>query len=99
MNKNYQRGTRFERVIISSLEELGYATLRTAGSHGFADVVAVNDKLVRFIQSKVTKEPKIRLSTYKKDVSKILLTHSPDNTTKELWIKVDRKEPYKILIL
>lgn len=99
MNKNYQRGTRFERIIIQTLEKLGYSTLRTAGSHGFADIVAVNCNLVRFIQSKVTKDKKIRISTYKTDIAKILGTNIPDNTTKELWIKRDREEAYKILIL
>lgn len=98
MNKNYQRGTRFERIIIQTLEKLGYSTLRTAGSHGFADVVAVNCNLVRFIQSKVTKD-KIRLSTYKSDIAKILETSIPENVTKELWIKRDREQVYKILIL
>lgn len=98
MNKNYQRGTRFERIIIQTLEKIGYSTLRTAGSHGFADVVAVNCNLVRFIQGKVTKD-KIRLSTYKPDIAKILETSIPENVTKELWIKRDREQVYKILIL
>lgn len=99
MNKNYQRGTRFERIIIQTVEKLGYSTLRTAGSHGFADVVAVNRNLVRFIQSKVTKDKKIRISTYKLDIAKILETSIPENVTKELWIKRDREQVYKILIL
>lgn len=99
MNSNYQRGTRFERTLLTLLEKDGYSTLRTAGSHGFADIVALNSNHVRMIQCKVTKASKITLGTYSKDVAKILETKCPPTVTRELWIKMDRKEPYKVLIL
>lgn len=99
MNKNYQRGVRFERMIIESLVENGYSALRTAGSHGFADVVGMNALYVRMIQGKVTKDDKIALGAYKADIAKIKKIHVPENVTRELWIKIDRKEPYKVLIL
>lgn len=99
MNKNYQRGVRLERFIISELSEQGYSTLRTAGSHGFADVIAINKQLVRLIQGKASKSPTISLATYKADLAKILNTPTPPNVTRELWIKRDRQPIYRILIL
>lgn len=99
MNKNYMRGARFERSVIEYLEKFGFKTLRTAGSHGFTDVIAVGKNVVRFIQCKVTKSQKISFAAYADDIEKIINTPSPENTTRELWIKQDRKEPYKILIL
>lgn len=99
MNKNYQRGVRFERMIIESLVENGYSALRTAGSHGFADVIAISKNLVRLIQGKVTKDAKPRISAYKADITKILAIKCPPNVTRELWIKLDRQKPYKVLVL
>ena len=40
-NKNYERGRRFEYEIMEIFRNAGYTVLRTAGSHGFADVVLV----------------------------------------------------------
>lgn len=98
-NANYQRGVRFERDIISETKSEGYETLRTAGSHGFADVIAINEKLVRLIQGKVTKDAKPRIGAYKADIAKILAIKCPPNVTRELWIKLDRQKPYKVLVL
>lgn len=51
-NKNYQRGRRFEYKIKNKLESLGFVVLRTSGSHGFADLVALKDNIVYFMQLK-----------------------------------------------
>lgn len=52
-NKNYEKGVRKERKIKAQLEREGYTVLRTAGSHGFADLIAVrSDGKIRFIQCK-----------------------------------------------
>jgi Holliday junction resolvase len=37
----YQKGRRFEYQFKKFLEKQGYIVLRTAGSHGFADLIAV----------------------------------------------------------
>jgi Holliday junction resolvase-like predicted endonuclease len=37
----YHKGRRFEYQVKKWLEEKGYIVLRTAGSHGFADLIAV----------------------------------------------------------
>lgn len=40
-NRNYQRGTRFERELVTVLKDLGCEATRSAGSHGKWDVCAV----------------------------------------------------------
>ena len=41
MATNYQRGADFERSVVKDLEGHGYASIRSAGSHKPADVVAM----------------------------------------------------------
>lgn len=41
MATNYQRGADFERRVAKDLERFGYVTIRSAGSHKPADVVAM----------------------------------------------------------
>lgn len=59
-NKNYQRGRRFEWQLKKDLEVEGYHVMRTSGSHGAYDLIAIKDNLnkvvIRFIQCKVTKK-------------------------------------------
>ena len=55
-NANYVRGTRFERQVMQEWTDKGYTVLRTAGSRGFADLVAIRGgEPVRFIQCKCFK--------------------------------------------
>ena len=61
VNKNYIAGRRFEYKVKKYYEDKGYTVLRTSGSHGFADLVAVkNDYNARiiFIQCKNRKATK-----------------------------------------
>ncbi len=52
-NKNYQKGMRKELHVKKVFERQGYTVLRTRGSRGFADLVAVrSDGRIRFIQCK-----------------------------------------------
>ena len=54
VNKNYINGRAREYKIKKKFEEQGYIVLRTAGSHGFADLIALNKdkRLIAFIQAK-----------------------------------------------
>ena len=57
-NPNYQRGVRFERERKKAWKESGHTVLRTAGSHGAFDLVAIPLQLkwpVSLIQCKVLK--------------------------------------------
>ena len=51
-NKNYQKGIKKEYKIKKQFEMKGYTVLRTAGSHGFADLIAIKWLKIRFIQCK-----------------------------------------------
>lgn len=53
MNANYDRGVRFERARKKKWEANDYLVLRTAGSHGAFDLVAVGYGYVYLIQCKV----------------------------------------------
>ena len=41
MATNYERGVRFERLVIKHFKSLGCITTRSSGSHGMWDIVAV----------------------------------------------------------
>ena len=43
-NKNYRNGRALEYKVIKELEGKGFTALRTAGSHGVADIVAFRSK-------------------------------------------------------
>ena len=60
VNKNYIAGRRFEYKVKKYYENKGYTVLRTSGSHGFADLVAIkNDaRIIIFIQCKNRKPTK-----------------------------------------
>lgn len=53
-NKNYIAGRNKEYKVKRDLEKQGYIVLRTAGSHGFADLIAVDRmrRKILFIQCK-----------------------------------------------
>jgi Holliday junction resolvase len=57
VNKNYIKGRNYEYKIKKLYELAGFTVLRTAGSHGFADLIAVRmeTKEVIFIQCKAGK--------------------------------------------
>lgn len=50
---NQSRGTYLEHVVMNHLRDAGYCCIRSAGSHGAADVVAVKPGLVLMVQAKV----------------------------------------------
>ncbi len=56
LNKNYNRGVEKERELMKTLEAAGYNVMRTAGSHGTFDIIALGPTGVRFIQVKRGKE-------------------------------------------
>ena len=51
-NKNYIAGRRFEYKVKKYYENKGYTVLRTSGSHGFADLVAVKNSFLSWWQNK-----------------------------------------------
>lgn len=95
-NKNYRRGVAIERKAKIELECDGYTVIRSAGSHGQWDLVAVlegSTNPVRCIQIKRTasiKGAKILRARY----GKPNLPSGSQPYQHELWIWVDRKGWY-----
>ena len=68
VNKNYIAGRRFEYKVKKYYEDKGYTVLRTSGSHGFADLIAVRNKeslkRIVFIQCKNRKPTKQEIEKF-----------------------------------
>ena len=84
-NSNYQSGTRYERKAMEKLEEAGYETMRTAGSHGIFDILAVGPS-VRLIQHKSFEEGNDWQREYEEAVEKIRPLKKLDGVTYEVWV-------------
>ena len=54
-NKNYRKGYRFEYQIKKKLEKDGWLVVRSGRSLGIADLIAIKDRMVLFLQLKATK--------------------------------------------
>lgn len=54
VNHNYRRGANFERKIANKLRQKGYYVMRSSGSHGIFDLIAIDFKSghIKFIQIK-----------------------------------------------
>jgi Holliday junction resolvase len=91
-NKNYIRGVAIERKCMEMLDKEGYFCIRSAGSHGLADIVAIDLNFVRLIQLKRTKKNNahniIRTDKGIKEFSNLLV---PINCRKEVWVWTDQK--------
>lgn len=53
MATNYTRGAAFERKVAKDLEGHGYVTVRSAGSHSPADVIAMRYGTIAAVQCKL----------------------------------------------
>jgi Holliday junction resolvase len=86
----YARGRDAEYRIRKELEAQGYQTIRTAGSHGWSDVIAWNENETRFIQSKTwSTKYKPSYTNERRKLEKIVL---PPEATAELWIRKMRQK-------
>jgi Holliday junction resolvase len=60
-NRNREKGDRFEHLCRTALREQGWVVVRSAGSLGFADLVAFrSDHAPWFISCKATDKPYLR---------------------------------------
>jgi len=62
MRTQYQIGSAFEYRLIKKLEDVGYYCVRSSGSHGLVDVVAIGMNQCRLIQCKITKKDNASLT-------------------------------------
>lgn len=84
MVTRYERGRDNEYRAQRDLTAEGYTTLRAAGSHGPADVIAWNADHIRFIQIKSYDQ---RQTDYGNDIAKLADLITPPNASRELWIR------------
>ena len=82
---HYRIGRRLEWRIRKLLEQHGYEVIRSAGSKGRWDLVAIKDGIVRLIQVKKGRVQKHKI----KDLMPLLAT--PVVLSKEAWFYIPRK--------
>lgn len=83
---NYRRGYVAELRALEELRNDGYVVVRTAGSRGPFDLVALREDSVRLVQIKRTKRKKIAPPV---DLRAFEELPVPPGITKELWIWQD----------
>lgn len=77
VNKNYIKGRTKEYKVKNQLEKEGWIVLRTAGSHGFADLIAIGRSKIRFIQCKP--------DNFSSRLETVLLKKHSQYNEKRLW--------------
>ena len=83
VNRNYIRGRAAEYRAKKELEADDFFVIRSAGSHSYADLIAVDINVTRLIQVKATTKGK----NYMDDNLRALIALPVhDNCRKELWI-------------
>lgn len=89
MNKNYQRGTRFERELVNAIKAAGGLATRSAGSHGKWDVAALVDSVMTHV--KVSKLFDWATPLPKDPFFDWTATWTRGRLEKTVWIKVVRE--------
>lgn len=81
---NKRRGVDAERRVKKYLEEKGYHVMKSSGSFGLFDLIALDKETIKLIQVKTTKKEG---KTYKAELKsmKQFINHPP-NAVKELWV-------------
>lgn len=89
MSTNYERGRSAEYRAMRDLEKAGYTVVRSSGSHGPFDVVAVNRLEIRLIQVKRTEGGRLPdLKAAREELARIAV---PENAVKEIWVWKGKK--------
>ena len=76
----YQRGVRLEYRARDVLRTQGYVVVRSAGSHGPADLIALNRREVLLVQVKHAGQP-LRLA-----LNALASLPAPSHTRKQVWV-------------
>lgn len=79
----YANGRTFEYLLRDWYVKKGYLVIRSAGSRGPADLLAINSKEVVLIQCKKERKKK----NYMDDIAKLRSTPRAFFIRKELWVK------------
>jgi len=88
---NYSKGRTREYYVMQDLEGAGYQCLRTAGSHGMWDVIAIGPHDIRLIQVKLNCKPSPA------ELQAIRAFRVIPGILKQLWIfKSGQKKPIDV---
>lgn len=91
----YESGAKIEREIRKKLEDDGFYVIRSAGSKGCFDLVAFNDKTIKLIQVKYTKNI-MNANLNKEELKKLKSIIAPKGCIKEVWFRGRNNKEYKI---
>jgi Holliday junction resolvase len=80
-----RKGFAAERKVVKQLEAAGYFVIRSAGSHGVVDILAVDTNGLRAIQVKCGDAA--RCSPAEREALQLLPL--PPNATREIWVLKD----------
>ena len=91
---NYRRGADFERRVCKYFEKQGYFTIRSSGSHGLIDLVAIKAGEVKLIQCKLDGKLSLAELEQLQELSRdsqcqVLLIYREDRRMRALPIKED----------
>jgi len=89
---NYRRGYDAERKAKEKLEGEGYYVMRSAGSHGQFDLIAIGSMEVLAIQVKRSKVNKIHYP----EMDELKFWIFPPIVHKQFWVWLDRQRCWKI---
>jgi hypothetical protein len=81
MTNNYRTGANFERYLKKHFESIGHFCIRSAGSHGAVDLMAISYDHVHACQLKVNCYPS------QKELLKFWKIDFPENVYKEIYVK------------
>lgn len=99
---NYKRGTEIEHKIRNILETAGWFVVRSAGSKGLLDLIAINAKGEIFaIQAKRTKAKNVPWSKYKEEIGLLedfARKYPCPNMKVEFWVWKDRDRWHKHIV-
>lgn len=79
------RGTRFEWKARDELRKAGYLVVRSAGSLGAFDLIAINEKEIRLLQIKATNAATPLSGLYHSEMDELAKVTHPPNATIEFW--------------
>jgi Holliday junction resolvase len=88
---NYAKGAGYERKLMKLLNDWGYLTIRSAGSHSAVDIVSVGEGNVSFIQVKSSRRRIIKInsvmSAFKNDIAELAkIKRAVPHANAELWL-------------
>ena len=76
----YQRGARLEYRARDVLRQQGYVVVRSAGSHGPADLIALNRREILLVQVKHAGQP------LRPALNALASLPTPPHTRKQVWV-------------